>query len=77
MEVQTVPSRLTDRAVLNAQPSRYKITDDYGLYLLVMPKGGKRWRFDYRFAGARRTFSIGPYPLFSLAEARDKRDEAR
>mgnify|MGYP001297500111 CR=1 FL=1 len=35
MKVQTVPSRLTDRAVLNAkpQPSRYKISDDYGLYL--------------------------------------------
>jgi hypothetical protein len=79
MKVQTVPSRLTDRAVLNAkpQPSRYKISDDYGLYLLVMPQGGKHWRFDYRFAGARRTLSIGPYPLFSLAEARDERDKAR
>lgn len=79
MKVQTVPSRLTDRAVLNAkpQPNRYKISDDYGLYLLVMPKGSKHWRFDYRFAGARRTFSIGPYPLFSLAEARDERDKAR
>lgn len=79
MKVQTVPSRLTDRAVLNAkpQPSRYKISDDYGLYLLVMPKGGKHWRFDYRFAGARRTHTIGPYPLFSLAEARDERDVAR
>jgi integrase len=79
MKVPTVPSRLTDRAVINAkpQPSRYKISDDYGLYLLVMPKGGKHWRFDYRFAGARRTLSIGPYPLFSLAEARDERDKAR
>jgi integrase len=79
MKVRTVPSRLTDRAVLNAkpQPSRYKISDDYGLYLLVMPQGGKHWRFDYRFAGARRTLSIGPYPLFSLAEARDERDKAR
>ena len=72
MKVPTVPSRLTDRAVLNAKPKsgRYKISDDYGLYLLVMPQGGKHWRFDYRFAGARRTLSIGPYPLFSLAEAR-------
>ena len=79
MKVPTVPSRLTDRAVLNAKPKsgRYKISDDYGLYLLVMPQGGKHWRFDYRFAGARRTLSIGPYPLFSLAEARDERDKAR
>lgn len=79
MKVPTVPSRLTDRAALNAkpQPSRYKISDDHGLYLLVMPQGGKHWRFDYRFAGARRTLSIGPYPLFSLAEARDERDKAR
>lgn len=75
----TVPSPLTDRAVKNAQPrkSRYRLADHFGLYLLVMPKGGKHWRFDYRASGARRTLGIGSYPPFSLAEARDARDEAR
>jgi hypothetical protein len=48
--VQTAPSRLTDRAILNAkpQPGRCKISDDFGLYLLVMPKGSKHRRLDYR-----------------------------
>jgi integrase len=75
----TVPSHLTDLAVRTAKPrqTRYKLKDDYGLYLLFMPRGSKHWRFDYRVAGERHTLTIGPYLLFSLAEARDKRDEAR
>lgn len=79
MEMGTVPSPLTDRAIQNAKPRkvRYRLADNFGLYLLVMPKGGKHWRFDYRISGARRTLTIGPYPLFSLAEARDARDDAR
>jgi integrase len=74
-----VPSHLTDLAVRNAKPrgGRYKLSDDHGLYLLVMKGGGKHWRFDYRFSGVRRTLTIGPYPLFSLSEAREERDKAR
>lgn len=74
-----MPSFLTDLVVRNAKSrsAAYKLGDANGLYLLVSKAGGKHWRFDYRFNGARRTLTIGPYPLFSLAEARDKRDEAR
>ncbi len=74
-----MPSHLTDLAVRNAKPrgGRYKLSDDHGLYLLVMKGGGKHWRFDYRFSGVRRTLTIGPYPLFSLSEAREERDKAR
>ncbi len=74
-----MPSHLTDLAVRNAKPrsARYKLSDDHGLYLLVMKGGSKHWRFDYRFGDARRTLTIGPYPLFSLSEARDERDKAR
>lgn len=55
MKVQTVPSRLTDLAVRNAKPrqTRYKLNDDYGLHLLMMPGGTKHWRFDYRWDGAK------------------------
>jgi integrase len=48
-----------------------KITDGNGLYLLVT-KSGKYWRMDYRFAGKRKTLSIGVYPETSLREARSQ-----
>ena len=47
------------------------------MYLLVVPKGGKWWRIDYRFEGKRKTLSLGTYPEVSLKEARLRRDEAR
>lgn len=74
-----MPSNLTDVVVRNAKSGNaaYKISDAHGLYLLVTTGGGKHWRFDYRFLGVRRTLSIGPYPLVSLADARDERDKAR
>ena len=70
---------LTDLAIRNAKPAAapYKITDGKGLYLLVNPTGGKWWRLDYRFAGKRKSLSMGTYPDVSLKDARDKRDEAR
>jgi len=70
---------LTDVAVRNAKAraTRYKLSAEHGLYLLVQPSGAKAWRFDYRFAGRRRTLIIGPYPLISLSDARAMRDDAR
>jgi integrase len=70
---------LTDAAVKNAKPKdkAFKLTDERGLYLLVMPTGGKLWRFDYRFVGKRKTLAIGAYPDVSLSAAREKRDDAR
>jgi integrase len=69
---------LTDTAIRNAKPKdkQYKLSDEKGLYLLVK-KAGKYFRFDYRFAGKRKTFAIGVYPDVTLAEARQQRDEAR
>ena len=48
----------------------FKLYDGGGLYLLIHPKGGKYWRYDYRFVGKRKTLSIGVYPEISLAQAR-------
>jgi integrase len=56
-------------------PDRYN--DGNNLYLHVFESGGKRWIMDYRFEGKRKSFSIGVYPAVSLAEARQKRDEAQ
>jgi integrase len=70
---------LTDIAVRKAKAADkpYKMGDGKGLYVLVMPAGGKSWRMDYRFDGKRRTMTFGRYPDVSLVEAREKREAAR
>ena len=70
---------LKDIAIKNAKPKAkpYKMGDSKGLFLRIMPNGSKYWQLKYRFAGKEKTFSIGTYPLVSLAEARDQADNAR
>ena len=53
-----------------------KLTDGEGLYLLVL-KSGKYWRFDYRYAGKRKTLAIGVYPDMSAKLARKAKTQAR
>lgn len=70
---------LTDIQVRSAKTSERprKLSDARGLYLRVMPNGGRYWRFDYRFEGKRKTLSLGTYPDVSLAKARSRHQEAR
>ena len=71
---------LTDTSCKNAKANpdkAYKLTDEKGLYLLISKKGGKWWRFDYRFNGKRKTLSMGIYLDTTLKLARNNRDEAR
>ncbi|RJQ76185.1 MAG: DUF4102 domain-containing protein [Desulfobacteraceae bacterium] len=70
---------LTDTKVRNAKPKekQYKLFDTDGLYLLVSPAGGKWWRFKYRLGGKEKLISFGTYPEVTLADARDKRTDAR
>lgn len=71
---------LTDIAIRKAKPreKQYKLADEKGLFLLVHPNGSKYWRFKYYFGGKPKgPLALGVYPDVSLAEARDKRDEAR
>lgn len=65
--------------VKQATPKKaaYKLADGKGLYLHVTTKGQKYWRYDYRFAGKRKTLALGVFPETSLAEARTKHAEAR
>ena len=60
-----------------AGDSPLKLSDGGGLFLLVQPNGAKYWRLAYRFAGKQKTLALGIYPRVSLADARDKREEAR
>ena len=63
-------SALTDRAVKNAtEPGR--MFDGQGLFLLVTPGGAKIWKQRITVNGRRQELGLGPYPVVSLAEARD------
>ncbi|MEQ9396143.1 tyrosine-type recombinase/integrase [Haliea sp.] len=72
-------TKLTVAAIKNAKagPKPRKLADGGGLYLLVDTRGGKYWRYDYRFAGKRKTLALGVYPDVSLKEAREAHYEAK
>lgn len=74
-----VKMALSDTKVRSAksEDKAYKLTDGNGLFLLVHPNGSKYWRFRYRFGGKEKMLAFGVYPDVSLANAREKRDEAR
>ncbi|EAO6093401.1 tyrosine-type recombinase/integrase [Salmonella enterica] len=71
--------KLTARQISTAKPTEkpYKLSDGGGLYLLVNPNGSRYWRMKYRYAGKEKLLSIGVYPDATLAEARDKRTQAK
>jgi Arm DNA-binding domain len=59
-----------------------KISDGFGLYLLVKPSRSKLWHMAYRFNGRQKKLSFGVYGpdgqgKVSLAAARQKRDAAK
>ncbi len=70
---------LTDTKVRTIKPAEKpkKLFDGGGLFLLVTPTGGKLWRLKYRFGGIEKLLALGAYPQTSLADARQKRDDAR
>lgn len=69
--------------VRDAKPREkpYKLFDERGLFLLVVPSAdqyrGRLWRFRYRVNGVEKLLALGSYPDVSLKRAREKRDEAR
>jgi hypothetical protein len=76
-----MPKRITplsDTKIRSIKPTEkpQKLFDGGGLFLLVTPTGGKLWRLKYRFGGTEKLLSLGAYPQISLAEIRQKRDQA-
>ena len=65
--------KLSDKAVkafvANAASGK-KLADGGGLYLFIPPAGSANWRIKYRIEGKEKIYSVGPYPLVSLAAAR-------
>jgi len=70
---------LSDLKIAKVKPQKTPKTlfDGGGLFLLITPTGGKLWRFKYRFDGKEKLLAFGIYPEISLADARQRRDEAR
>ena len=54
----------TRKTAENAKPGAkpYKLSTGRGFYLLIMPAGGKLWRYDYRLDGKRKTAALGSFP---------------
>ena len=61
----------------SAREKPYKLGDGGGLYLLVTQAGNKSWKLKYYFLGKEKKLSLGNYPIISLKEARESRDEAK
>lgn len=70
---------LTQVAVQAAKPREkaYKLSDGNGLHLLVETSGSKLWRFRYQFERKEKMLSFGSFPEVTIAQARQKRDDAR
>ncbi|MGH8125333.1 MAG: tyrosine-type recombinase/integrase, partial [Rhodanobacteraceae bacterium] len=70
---------LTDAELRKAKPQGkpFNLYDAHGLYLTVAPSGGKWWRLKFRFAGRERRMGLGSYPEVTLAEARERTNNAR
>lgn len=45
--------------------------------MLVTPSGSKLWHLKDRFGGKEKLLCFGPYPVLSLKDAREKRDQAK
>ena len=70
---------LNDLKIRSSKPSekQQKLFDSDGLFLLITPQGGKYFRLKYRFDRKEKLLALGTYPEISLADARQRRDEAR
>ena len=70
---------LSDVQVRTTKPTgkRQILFDGGGLYLDITSSGSKLWRLKYRWAGKENTLSFGVYPIVTLQEARERREEAK
>ncbi|MGB8326668.1 MAG: Arm DNA-binding domain-containing protein [Steroidobacteraceae bacterium] len=71
--------QLTAPSIGLTEPLRrtIKVTDGDGLYLMVVPTGGRYWRYNYRFDGKQETLALGIYPDVPLEGARARHKAAR
>ncbi|MGH8580261.1 MAG: tyrosine-type recombinase/integrase [Gammaproteobacteria bacterium] len=70
---------LTDTRVrtLKARQKPLSQSDGGGLFIEVTPNGGKNWRLRYRLNSKQEKVTLGDYPAYSLAEARQWRGQCK
>jgi integrase len=70
---------LTDTQCKAAKPKdkKYKLSDGEGLYLEILPTGGKYWRLKYRLHGKEKRLGLGVYPKISVQKARKEKERIR
>ena len=62
---------------LKPKPAPYKVGDGDGLMIVVMPNGKRLWRMKYSHNQKERSISFGLYPVVTLSEARNLRDDTK
>ncbi len=67
--------KLNANQIRNARCGKH--FDGAGLFLQVLASGNRYWRMKYYYGGREKLIAFGVYPEVSLAEARQRRDEAR
>jgi len=79
MAIRTAPLTATQIKNARASDKEITLTDGGGLILIVKPSGVKTWQFRYYKPGTskRTTLTLGNYPELSLADARERRANAR
>lgn len=73
--VGNVAGRLTVRQVQTLGPGMH--ADGDGLYLQVTATGSRSWILRYQLHKRRREMGLGGFPLFGLADARQRSQDAR
>ena len=70
---------ITNIQIKNAKPKdkKYTLSAGESLFLLVMPSGGKLWKYRYRIDGKAGEYSIGSYPVISLIDAKSMAPDLR
>jgi integrase len=78
-EKSGITMMLTQLQITAAKPRarQYWLTDGQGLTLAIQPNGSKLWRFRFRFGGVAKVLHLGPWPTISLADARERSQDAR
>ena len=62
---------------LGGRRSPQKLSFGRSLYLVVMPRGGRYWRYNYRCRGRQKTLALGTYPDVPIDCARSRHQAAR
>lgn len=79
MAKKIAPLTITQVKAAKPKEKEYTLSDGDGLLLRIRPNGTKSWMFNYQtpYTKKRVKISFGSFPELSLADAREKRAEAR